>query len=347
MSPSIYSASPRSPHRCDRIMNTHYEDEYTASCSYNLPSPQLRRSLPYPPGQAPSPTAPVVTYSPTQLAAFGNLPPSPMHLQFPNRGRSVSHPQQQPLVGRRSFPALNRQPAPVSPLPPVPTGDQDPHPHLPTTGLFRDSPSPLSPTSSDHPASPASQGSPRRYGSNTFVQSSPPFGPMPRASDESDVSSLEPRRYVPRTWQVANPDPHPGPKVVIRGDNPLQGAYAIEGGKGSHVGTDPPPPYLVSPGTHFPLATGSQLDKALKISGVPMVVYREVIRCLKSEVGYERPFWRIRLSECGLDTDVIEYLLQEMSREVDWIGRAFLVFRSPSSTVPDSIPTTWMTQIHM
>ncbi|KIJ60104.1 hypothetical protein HYDPIDRAFT_32528 [Hydnomerulius pinastri MD-312] len=326
ISPSSYSASPRSPHRFGRTMNTHYEDQYTASRSYNPPSPQMSRSLPYPPGQASSSMAPVLTYSPTQLTAFGNLPPSPIHLQFPNRSRSISHPQPQPLVGRRSLPPLNRQPAPVAPLPPVPTDDQNPHPHPPTTGLLRDSPSTHTPTSPIHPASPASPGLPGRYGGNTLVHSLPPLGPMPTASDESDVSSTSTaRRCVSRTLQIANPDPHSGPEIVTRGDSPLQGAYAMEGGKGSHAGTDPPPPYLVSPRTHFPVefcATGSQLDRALKISGAPMVTRREVIRCLKSEAGYERPFWRIRLSECGLDTDVIDYLLQEMSREVDWIGRA-------------------------
>ncbi|KAF9221262.1 hypothetical protein BS17DRAFT_810147 [Gyrodon lividus] len=302
--PSISPISPRSALRFeqkpDDLRRASSSTARSSSSQWWSPAPNIVHA-----GSPPSPKSYFMTRSPTQAAAI-SLPPSPEDRNFPNSQRPLS----QSPTGRRIVAMMDKRSAPDFPLPPIPASDQSSgtHGRLSLKLPRAEPPSPPSPSS---PVTPTYSEHHHR----------PTPSPVLRESDGSDITDLDSRSSLRRRWQIANPEPYLSDDIV-RGDSPLQGSYGTNNGKESKSGTEPPPPYVGQKRTYTHpdhRVIGAQLDKALKVCGVTPVVRREVIRCLRSEPGYEPPYWQARLlDDCGLNSEAVEYLVHEMTGQVNW-----------------------------
>ncbi|KAF8841364.1 hypothetical protein BDN67DRAFT_1010683 [Paxillus ammoniavirescens] len=265
------------------------------------------------------------------FSPIAGSPPSPKAqvLNSPTPAASVSlssSPEDTPRASRQSPPSRRYTPpdrrfVPHFPLPPVPASDpsSDAHSRPPLRISYTKPSSPSSITSPIYPITPTSPGLYRRPSSSTP-------SPISRDSEGSDFTDRISNRSFARNWQIVNPDPYPL-NDVVRGDSPLiPGVHTPNSAKESKSGTEPPPPYFDQKRTYAHpdhWVIGAQLDRALKVCGVNPVVRREVLRCLRSDTDYEPPYWQTRLLECGLNPEAVAYLLQEMTRQVDWatVGR--------------------------
>ncbi|KAF9235765.1 hypothetical protein BU15DRAFT_64601 [Melanogaster broomeanus] len=233
---------------------------------------------------------------------LSHLPRSPPY--SPTNRAAVS--QSTPQTGRRVQPA-NRRSAPSAPLPPIPANDHSSHPPFKIAIAGR-----LRRLQVRHPLLHLHLlQSSRHVTAHSHLRAIVLF---------SDSSSQDRRLFLPRAWHIANPDPYLS-EDVVRGDSPLQGVYGSSIGKERKSGTEPPPPYIPQNRTYprpDPRVIGAKLERALKVCGVTPAVRQEVMQCLRSESGYEPPYWQARLQDCGLNPEAVDFLVEEMTRQVDW-----------------------------
>ncbi|KAI6102701.1 hypothetical protein EV401DRAFT_2079846 [Pisolithus croceorrhizus] len=119
----------------------------------------------------------------------------------------------------------------------------------------------------------------------------------------------------------------PNFRVITRSDSPLHGlAGEASQSRNSIVGTGLTSSYadaLARLQSEYGWEIGPRLDKALKICSASPAVKEQVLRCLRSEPGCDPPHWQSRLRECDLNPEAVDFIVDEMCRELeDAPGRA-------------------------
>ncbi|KAG8220651.1 hypothetical protein J3R82DRAFT_2919 [Butyriboletus roseoflavus] len=153
-----------------------------------------------------------------------------------------------------------------------------------------------------------------------------PIQPVPSpvpGSEESEPTDTFNRNSLRQNWQELNGE-LPSDDIV-REDSPL---YVFNDDHACRTGIGPPPPYVDQLDTYsltdMP-TIGDALDRAVNVCGGSPEVRLEVSKCIGFHHGYEPPYWQTRLQACGLDAEAAKYLVDEMSKQVNWtasFGRA-------------------------
>ncbi|KAL4069132.1 hypothetical protein J3A83DRAFT_4535799 [Scleroderma citrinum] len=292
-------------------LDSHPEEGESSSSPYFPPSPGKSRNVQRSSCNQYSSTS-YSPYSSSILRGYGPKqivlsPPSPTIT--PRRFRSVSNPVPPPPSSScRSIPIPNRLSAPATPLPAVPRpAPTQPIPQSPYSSAASSLVSVLSPVSPD----------PQPYNDNCLCAPSPL--PTPYSSEESVSTIIDMERYVPSDIHLSR-DSIIDTKIVTRSDSPLDGMFADKRQGCVFTSTELPPPYDTSM-AHLKMehrwSIGPQLDRALKICGASPVVRQEVLKCISSEPGYERIHWQTRLGNCNLNPDAVDFIMQEMDKELD------------------------------
>ncbi|KAH0838846.1 hypothetical protein J3R83DRAFT_7258 [Lanmaoa asiatica] len=201
--------------------------------------------------------------------------------------------------GRRVTPP--RTSPPEVPLPPIPSDDQD--------DQDVDSNSFTSKTNSsiEQPLTPVRCAALDPSTPVRPLPTQPIPSPVPGSDDSISTNSLA------QHWQGSNGDLLSSDDVV-RQDSPV---YVLH----DETGIGPPPPYVDQVDTYSPPDTptiGDALDRAVDVCGGSPQVRLEVSKCIGFHSGYEPPYWQTRLQACGLNAGAAKYLVDEMSKQVDW-----------------------------
>ncbi|KAI6037912.1 hypothetical protein EDC04DRAFT_2082794 [Pisolithus marmoratus] len=313
----------QSPSYSERRLDPYAEEPELPSTSYNPPSPEGSQSLFYSSSQTHHlPT----THRPYPLVATGGAayglksptlsPPSPTML--PRRYRSASNPAPpKPAVSRRSIPPPNRLSEPAIPAPPTPR--PAPTQPIPQSACSSAASSTVSLAS---PVSPA----PQPY-SDLGLRMPSPLPSSPYSSKESVMTVTDIERYVPSDIDVMEQECFSNFRVITRSDSPLYGfAGNASQNRNSTIGTGLAPSYadaLAHLQSEHGWEMGPRLDKALKICNASLAVKEQVLKCLRSEPGCDPPHWQSRLRECNINPEAVDFIVDEMCRELeDAPGRA-------------------------
>lgn len=202
---------------------------------------------------------------------------------------------------------------PDAPLPPIPADEQnaDSNSGMYKQNLFAEQPSTPVRCTSLHPSTPARP-----------LPIQPIPSPVP-SSDESLPTDTIGGNSLRQNWQESNGElPEDD---IVREDSPV---YVFHDDHASQTGIGPPPPYVHQLGTYSPPdmpTIGDALDRAVNVCGGSPEVRLEVSKCIGFHRGYEPPYWQTRLQACGLNAEAAKYLVDEMSKQVNWavsFGRA-------------------------
>ena len=144
--------------------------------------------------------------------------------------------------------------------------------------------------------------------------------------DESDHMDTISEHSISQFWEISNRESLSS-EVVVRQDSPV---FVLHDDHASVTGISRPPPYTFPLDTHSPpdIPTfGDMLDRAVNECGASPEVRLEVAKCIGFRHGYEPPYWQNRLQASGLSVAVAKFLVDEMSKQVDWatsfgIGKA-------------------------
>ncbi|KAI6138577.1 hypothetical protein BKA82DRAFT_1005019 [Pisolithus tinctorius] len=305
-----------SPSYSERRLDPYAEEPESPSTSDNSPSPGG--------SQSPFHSSPYVNHSPTVYTPYPLVavrstrkpptlsPPSPTIV--PQRHRSVSNPvPPAPIMTRRSIPPLNRLSEPSIALPPTPR----PAPTQPVPQSACSSAA----SSTVSLASPVSP-NPQPYNDSGLRMPSP-LPSSPYSSKESFTTVTDIERYIPSDIDLTDQDCFSNFRVVTRSDSPLHGEASHS--RSSAVGTAPPSyadavAHLLS---EHGWEIGPRLEKALKICSASLAVKEQVLKCLRSEPGCDPPHWQSRLRECDLNPEAVDFIVDEMCRELEDVpGRA-------------------------
>lgn len=261
------------------------------------------------------------------------IPPSPIEIprsrprrSFPNSPRTSSeesdfHSGHHPMVRSTGSMSPSRRRAtpprtspPDVPLPPIPFDEQDVgssngisrkglHAEQPPTPVRCDFMSPSTP-SRPLPIQP--------------IPSPVPGSVESGHTDAINGNSLRHHWQEPNGGLLSSND-------IVRQDSPV---YEFHEDHASPTGIGAPPPYVdqfdiySAPDTQ---TIGEALDRAVSVCGGSLEVRLEVSKCIGFHSGYEPPYWQTRLQACGLNAEAAKYLVDEMSKNVDWtasFGRA-------------------------
>lgn len=316
-SPLLSPHTPVSPSYFEHRLDSYAEEPEYPYTSYDPPSPGGSRSLFYSNSYTPhSPTVytphpSVATYSTPYNSRPRTLsPPSPTIL--PRRYRSVSNPVPPKVaVGRRSVPPLNRLSEPAIATPPTPRpAPTQPIPQSACSSAASSMVSLASPVSPD----------PQPY-NDWCLRIPSPLPHSPYSSKESVTTVTDIERYLPSDINITDRECLSNFRVITRSDSPLHGITGeASQNRNSIVGTGLAAPYadaLAHLQSEYGWEIGPRLDKALKICSAPPAVKEQVLRCLRSEPGCDPPHWQSRLREFDLNAEAVEFIVDEMCRELE------------------------------
>lgn len=122
---------------------------------------------------------------------------------------------------------------------------------------------------------------------------------------------------TPSYWLESDGEPLPS-EDVVRQDSPV---FVFHRDQASLTGIGAPPPYIDQLGAHSPPdipTLGETLGRAVNVCGASSEVRLEVAKCVRFFCGYEPPYWQSRLQAVGLNVEAARYLVDEMSKQVDW-----------------------------
>ncbi|KAG6334323.1 hypothetical protein ID866_4768 [Astraeus odoratus] len=316
LSPFTLTGSPshRSPwHR--RWDSRSDEGQSSTSISHYPPSSSGSLSI--------SPKYPSTLHSPYQPRAAGRMyynqkqtilaPPSPPSIPCPpspidppRRNRSVSNPvPSQPTSSRPSLQPPNRLSAPATSVPRrIPA---QPIPQSPCSSAASSTVSVVSPVSPD----------PQPYNDHCMRVPSPMAAPY--SSEESVTTVTDFERYIPSDIDLSDQDCYSSLKIVTRSDSPLRGNYSNDRHNYNFNGADLPPPYdnRLDRSELEPPTIGPSLDRALRICNASAPARQEVLKCIRMQSGYEPKHWQTRLTDCDLNSEAIDFLMEEMCKQLE------------------------------
>ncbi|KAI6137171.1 hypothetical protein F5141DRAFT_1288731 [Pisolithus sp. B1] len=322
-SPISAPQTPVSPSYSERRLDSYAEEPEYPYASYDPPSPGGSQSLYYSKSYAPhspmvyTPHSSIATHNTTYNSKPRTLsPPSPTIV--PRRYRSASNPvPPKATVDRRLKRPSNRLSEPAISSPPTPRpAPTQPIPHSACSSAASSTVSLASPVSPD----------PQPY-NDWCLRMPSPLPPSLYSSKESVTTVTDIERYLPSDIDVTQEECLPNFRVITRSDSPLHGlAGEASQSRNSIVGTGLTSSYadaLAHLQSEYGWEIGPRLDKALKICSASPAVKEQVLRCLRSEPGCDPPHWQSRLRECDLNPEAVDFIVDEMCRELeDAPGRA-------------------------